>query len=321
MPRPTSSTTIQRPDLGQLAYEYALAASQRGFIGQRILPIFPVTEQSADYPVIPKEALLKLPDTNRGPKGNYNRGDYQFETGTYACEEHGWEQPLDDVEAKLYQRFFDGEEVAVNRAMDILLRSQEKRAADMLFNASNFSVANVTTEWSTAATCTPKSDVTTGAETVRKATGLTPNALVLGKTAFNNLLVCAEIKDYLQYTNPMLIEGLEAQKRILAQYFGVGEILVGDAIYDSTGKGTATTSADIWDDEYALLAVIARNPLSLREPCLGRTFLWTEDSPENLVVEEYREEPIRSNIYRVRHHVDECFVFAGAGYLLGNITA
>ena len=59
-----------------------------------------------------------------------------------------------------------------------------------------------------------------------------------------------------------------------------------------------------------------------REPVLGRTFLWTADSPQNLVVEQYREEQTRSEIYRVRHHVDDdAFIFTGAGYLLGNITA
>ena len=55
-------------------------------------------------------------------------------------------------------------------------------------------------------------------------------------------------------------------------------------------------------------------------PCLGRTFLWANDSPANLMVEQYREEQTRSTIYRSRQHVDEAFVFSGAGYLLGNLT-
>jgi hypothetical protein len=85
MARPTSATTVQRPDLGQVAYEYMLDASQRGFIGLDVLPIFEVPEQSADYPVIPIESLLKIPDTKRAPRGNYNRGDYEFEMGIYVC--------------------------------------------------------------------------------------------------------------------------------------------------------------------------------------------------------------------------------------------
>ena len=30
MPRPTSATTVQRPDLGQVAYEYMLEGADRG---------------------------------------------------------------------------------------------------------------------------------------------------------------------------------------------------------------------------------------------------------------------------------------------------
>jgi hypothetical protein len=59
----------------------------------------------------------------------------------------------------------------------------------------------------------------------------------------------------------------------------------------------------------------------MREPALGRTFLWMPDSPTQLTVDQYREEQTRSNIYRVRHNCDEVVQFTGAAYLLGNITA
>jgi len=156
---------------------------------------------------------------------------------------------------------------------------------------------------------------------MRAASGLEPNALAMSKKVFENLLICAELKDYLKYTNPHLMSTFEAQKQIVAQYLDVERLLVGNAIYDSTKKGKNFTLADVWNDEYVLLAKVASGSNDLRDPCLGRTFLWTEDSPENLIVEQYREEQTRSNIYRVRHYVDDdAFVFTGAGYLLGNIT-
>ena len=322
MPRPTSATTIARPDLGVLAYEYLAEASRAGFIGLSILPIFETPEKSAEYPVIPLEAVVKLKDTKRSPRGGYNRSDYEFENKTYACKENGWEEPLDDVERKLYARLFDAEEVATERAMDIVLRNQEKRIADLVFNTANIAnTANVSTEWSTAATCTPRLDVLTAKEAMRKASGLVADKMAMSITVFNNLLLCKEICDALQYTNPFQMGGLEAQKQALAMYFGVSEILVGGAIRDQAKKGQSFSIADIWDDEYVLLYKSARNPQDLKEPSLGRTFLWTADSPSNAVVESYRDETVRSDIYRVRHYTDECLSFAGAGYLLGNITA
>lgn len=322
MPRPTSATTLQRPDLSTLAYEYMLDADRRGFIGLSILPIFEVPQQSADYPKIPTEALLKLQETKRAPRAAYPRSDYEFETGTYACVEYGWEEPIDDVEASLYRRFFDAEVVANMRAVDILLRGQEKRIADLVMSTSNITnTSNVSTEWSTAASCTPHADVETAKEAMRAATGLLPNAIAMTYKVFTNVLKSKELKDAFRYTNPIEIGGLEMKRRLLAQYFGVDQVLVGGAIYDSTAKGQSTTIADIWDDEYILLAKLSGGGADLREPCLGRSFLWTADSPSNLVVESYREEQTRSNIIRVRHNVDEAFIFAGAGYLLGNITA
>lgn len=321
MPRPTSGTTIQRPDLGALAYEYMMSAADRGFIGLQILPIFEVSEQSADYPVIPIEALLKMPDTKRAPRGAYNRGDWEFETGTYACEEYGWEEPVDDVEARLYRRFFDAEEVAVMRATDIILRAHEKRVASMVFNTSSVTnTAAVTTEWSTASSCTPKADVKTAKRALKAATGVDVNTIVMSEKVLENVLISAELKTYLQYTNPHLLTGRAAQLNLLAQYFDVDRVLVGGSQYDSTDKGQSYTLADIWDDEYVLLARIAGGN-NLRDPSLGRTFLWTADSPSILVTESYREEQTRSNIYRVRQYTDEAFIFAGAGYLLSNITA
>lgn len=320
MPRPTSATTIQRPDLAAIAYEYMMEASERGFIGLELLPIFEVVEQSAEYPVIPIEALIKLQSTKRAANGSYPRSSYEFETDNYACDEDGWEERVDDVEAKLYQRFFDAEELALKRAVDTILRGQEKRIADMMFNTSNFSNSAVSTEWSTAASCTPRADVKAGKAAMRAASGLMPNVLAISLKVLENLLVASEITSALQYTNPIELGGLEAQKRILAQYFGVDKILVGGGIYDASKKNINFSITDIWDDEYVGLFKVSNGGLELKEPVVGRTFLWIEDSPENLVTESYREEQTRADIVRVRQHTDEEFIFTGAGYLLSNIT-
>lgn len=322
MPRPTSATTVQRPDLGAIAYEYMATASQRGFIGLSILPIFETPHQSADYPVIPVEALLKIKDTARAPRGKYNRGDWEFEMGTYSCKERGWEEPVDDSEANLYRRFFDAEEVATHRAVDILLRKQEQRIASAVFNVANITqTAAVAIEWSTAATATPRANVMTAKAAMRSSSGLEPNVGVCSKKVFDNLLVTAEVTAKFLYTNPIELGAYEAQARVIAQYLGLDRLFIGGAVYDSAKEGQAMSIADLWDDEYFGLFKVSSGGMDLREPCLGRTFLWTADSPQNLVSEQYRDDSIRSNIYRVRHNVDEAFVFTGAGYLLSNITA
>jgi hypothetical protein len=297
-----------------------LEASRQRFVGLRALPLFEVDEQSGQYPVIPIEAMLKLPDTKRAARGAYNRGDWEFEMGNYDCEEHGWEEPVDDTEAKLYRRFFDAEQVAVMRSMDAILRNQEKRVADMLLNESNFSVNDVTNEWDDAANATPRDDVKAGANSMYQNTGLYPNVLIISKSIFDNVMKCDQVTSNIKYTTPILYEPMDVQRRLLAQFFDLDDILIGPAVYDSADKGQAASPTPIWGEEHGMLARVATRPQDLREPCLGRTFLWRTDSPANVVVEQYREEQIRSNIYRSRQYVDEAFVFTGAGYLLGNLT-
>ena len=321
MPRPTSGTTIQRPDLGALVYEYVLDAPNRGFVGLSLLPIFEVMEQAADYPIIPFEALLKIQETARAARGAYNRGDYEFETGTYACKENGWEEPVDDTERKLYQRFFDAEQVATLRATDIVLRKQEARIAAKVFNTGNITQTGaVGTEWDTSATCTPREDVAGAKEAMRAAGQPDPNVMLISRKVFNKLLLAKQITDAFRYGATPFETRPAAQKQAdLAAFFDIPQLLVAGAIKDTAKKGKAISAADIWDDEYALLAAVSSGGQNLREPCLGRTFLWTADSPQNIVTENYRDETIRSEIYRVRQYTDEAFVFTGAGYLLSNI--
>jgi hypothetical protein len=88
-----------------------------------------------------------------------------------------------------------------------------------------------------------------------------------------------------------------------------------------------------WDQDAARHLIRVASGLDITEPCIGRTFLWTEDSPANPIVESYRDETVRSDIVRVRHNVDECYIqskdssgsvvsniAAACSYLLSNIT-
>lgn len=317
--RPVSSAVF-RPELATLAYAYALEASQRGFIGLQAFPIFEVALQSAVYPVIPAEAFLALLKTERAARSAYGRSDFEFDDGEYFCRENGWEELIDDTERRMYQRFFDAEVVATQRAVDVILRKQEKRIADKCTDTGALPDAAVSTKWSTIATCSPRSDVKAKVKTVRDATGLEPDTLCISWTTFQNILLSAELKDYLKYTTPYLLDTFEGQKRVVAQYLGLQQLLVGNAIYNSAKKGKALSTTNIWPDDKGTLIVTPRNTADLKEPCLGRTFLWTGDSPQNLVTESYREESARSDVIRCRQNTDETYVFTAAGYVLTNLA-
>lgn len=318
MPTPASGTTIQRPDLGAKTQEFLDGLD--GFISTDIFPIFPVPEKTAEIPNLPAEAMLSLPETRRAPKSAYGRSDWQFDTQNYNCEEHGWEDPVDDVQAALYARYFDAEFVSARRAAGIVKRNQEKRLADFLFNLTTFAgkTAAVTTEWSTAATAKPASDVKTARMAVYDATGVMPNTVVMSRVVRENLNLVTDIIDRIKYTNGA-VDMLNLADKLIAQALGVDQVLVGNSKYNSADEGQAFAAANIWDDEYCLVCQVDNSP-DLEDPSIGRTFMWTEDADEDVVIESYREEQTRANVVRARQHTDEFALNLATGYLLSNIT-
>ena len=332
MPQPTNDTAVSRPDLAQLVSEFRETAMTAA-IGGRVMPYFPVSEQSAEFPVIPREVMLKIPDTRRAMRGGYPSGDWEFEMGFYATKENGWEERIDERERKLYARLFDAEAVATQRAEKIIQLSKESRVANKIFNSSNFTAHAVTNEWDDPDNATPIEDVKAGKKAIRSACGMLPNTLIISYSTFLDLKSCAEIIDRLLYTFNMIdMEKLTSKQ--LAAIFDVERVLIGGAVYDSADKGKDSSIADLWDNEYAMLTICSQTQ-DITDPCIGRTFVWTEESPGSgePVVESYYETTKRSDVIRVRHDSDERLIksydengsvksdiAAAVSYLLSNIT-
>jgi len=330
--RPTSGSAIYRPDLGIAVLEFAEGTTMN-FIGLELMPLFPTAKNASTYPVIPKEALLKLIDVDRAPRGNYKRDDFEYERGQYQTAEKGTEEPVDDTERDLFDEESQGlcDLVATRRAWSRILRAQEKRIAAKVQDSSRFTAHNLTNEWDDAANATPIDDVKDAILAFRLQCGMLPDGLQINFKQFMNVKRCDQVVDQLKYTFPGIdLTNLLPQQ--LAQVLGVPRVWVGGAVYDATGKGLTADVTDIWSDEYACLIKVA-DRLDMMAPGFGRTFLWTADSPQNPIVESYREEQTRSDILRVRHHVDESLmcstndtgavvsdIAAACHYLIGNVT-
>lgn len=317
MPR---TNAIIRPDLGVLAYEYSLGAATQGFIGHHVLPPFNTVLQSSQYPVIPAEAILETADTQRAPRTAYARGDWEFDFKDYTCKENGWEEPLDDTEAALFSRYFDAETVAVQRATLMVLRSQERRVAAKVMDTNTFSNAPAAHAWNSYADADPLADVNKAKDHFRYSVGLKPNALIMDEDVLKHISMCDAVMDRIKYSSPNAIRG-ELTLEQLKAYFSVPTIIVAGAVYNKAAKRKNKEIATIWPTDMIMLACLSGGGQNLKEPCLGRTFLWEEDSPGMLTTEQYREEQTRSDIYRVRQNTDECIQFTGAGYIITGVIA
>jgi hypothetical protein len=324
MPSPTTALTTLRPDLASFL-EYDLESDRLGYVASRVFPVIDVASQAGVFGIIPVEQLLQQRTTGRAPGSGYSRGNFTFTTSTFACEEHGAEEPVDDRQAKMYREYFDAEQVSTMRAFSAVLRNAEQRVADAVFNATTWNGASLTTgithEWDDTVNAVPITDVDAAVKKVYDGSGLWANALIVNQKVFRNLRRCAQIIDAIESSgagDPSKQSDITAD--MLARVFDLDFVIVAGASRNNAKEGQNASPVQIWSDEYAMVCRVATSA-DMAEPCIGRMFHWSEDgSSVGGTVESYRDEIVRANIIRVRHDVDEVVLYAQAGHLLSNIT-
>jgi hypothetical protein len=303
----SGTRTNPRLDLGVAFMEFV--AAQNYFIGMQLLRLFRTQVQKGVFPAITRECLTRNIDTKRAKRSGYNREGITTEDKSFACEEQGLEGALDDSERALYASDFDAELNITLQTGHLLLLAQEVRIAAALFNTTTWTGSALYTDnssapWDAAATDVV-AQVNAAKEKVRASTGMKPNALIFSETNKNRLLSNTDLKTRIQYVARLTEQEI---LNALADIFGVKYVLIGQAVKNTANKGKDFTGSDIWSDDYAMVALIAENENNLAEACVGRSMLWIGDSPENTTVEQYREDPIRSDIFRVRQNVDELVI-------------
>lgn len=324
MPSPSSSLATQRPDLASFL-EFDLESDRAGYVANQVFPVMNVASQSGNFGKIPLEQLLQQRDTKRAPGSGYARSQFTFSPATYATDEHGAEEPVDDRESKMYAEYFDAEQVATMRAFSSVLRNAEQRVADAVFNTSTWAGASLTTgitnEWDDATNAVPLTDVEAAVQKIYDNSGLWANALVINRKVFRNLRNCDQVVERIQSAGAGdATKASDITTQMLAQAFDLDYIIVAGTSRNGAKEGQAASPTQIWSSEYAMVCRVASGQ-DMRDPCIGRTFHWSSDgSSIGGSVESYRDETVRGNVIRVRHDVAEVVLYAEAGHLLSNIT-
>lgn len=326
MPSPTSSLATQRPDLATFL-EFELESEDAGYIASQVFPVVDVQSQAGNFGKVPIEQLLQQRDTRRAPGSGYARGNFTFDKATYATDEHGAEEPIDDREAKMYAEYFQAEQIATARAFAVVLRNAEQRVADAVYNATTWNGSSLTTavgnEWDTNHTddADPMADIEAAVQKIYDNSGLWANALIINRKVFRNLRNLDSVIERIASSGAGTpTKATDITVAMLSAVFDLPYIIVAGTSKNSEKEGQAASPTQIWSSEYAMVAKIATGP-DMRDPCIGRTFHWSEDgSSIGGTVESYRDEVIRGDVIRVRHDVDEVVLYPQAGHLLSNVT-
>ena len=325
MPRASTALSTLRPEIAGSLEEFDLAMDRQGFIGPNVMPVFEAAKSAGHFGLIPLEQLLQTRETSRASGSGYSRGKYTFTDTSYSTQEHGAEEPVDDNDRENYRDYLDAELVAAQRAYDAVLRNQEIRVADKIFNSTTFTGSSLTTavtnEWDDATNATPIADVEAAVRKVWTNSGLWPNTLIINRHVFRNLRLCDEITERISAQGAgSPIKATDITAAMLAQVFDLDRIYVCGSAKNTAPEGAAASIGKIWSDEYAMVCRTATTN-DIREPCIGRTFHWSADGSQiGGTVESYRDEAVRSDVIRVRHQVGEQILYTQMGHLLSNIT-
>ena len=324
MPSPSTAPATLRPDLAEFM-EFDLESERQGYVALKVLPVVEVGLQSDNPGKVKIEDLLFNGDTSRTSTGGYNRGSWKFDKFTYATQENGWEEPISERDEKRYRYILQVDRIANARAAGVVARNQEKRSAELVFNATTWTGATLTTgvtnEWDDAAAATPIVNVEAAVKKIYENSGLWANALVINRQVFRNLRNCDEVIERINAAGAgSPSKASDINEAMLAAVFDLQHIIVAGSSKNSANEGQDATPAQIWSGEYAMVCRISTSP-DMRDPCIGRTFHWSDDgSSIGGTVEEYYEEQSRARIIRVRHDTDEVIMYPQAGHLLSNIT-
>lgn len=329
----STSSPYERADLAGMLL--SVEPDQR-FAAQRVLPPMPVNVKEGRYPKVLNSRAWRNVSTRRAIDGTFSRGSTPFDTGTFTCEERGYEEPVDRVNKAITSGWFDQELVAAMSCRAVVEISREAEVAAMIFNTTTFPLSgstgkNVSVEWSTAASATPIADVTTAVQTLNEKKGPGKNYLLANDLVIQNAWNSASVQDRMKY---VMVNGANPNLASLAIALGVDGIIDAPAIYNTAIAGATPSMSRIWSSEYAAVIRLADDPL-LRRPTLGRTFVFNrvfendleariasgQQVDDRLRIEMYASNDRDADIVRAREFTDEVITDDGCLYLLGNITA
>ena len=279
-------------------------------VASQVFPVLNVAQQAGVFGRIPLSQMARHTQGGERASGaSYQRDTIQFENDSWATQEFGFEEKVDDRLARVYRTFLEAEQFATSRALNKILTRNEMRVAAM-FNSSDYTSASMVVtkgngKWDTAGG-TMLEDINSGCELVYFATGLKPNVLIISEIAVNRIRIKnSQLLDAIKSAGAgQAAKPSDITAALLAQATGMDRVIIAGASKNTAGPAAAASIAQIWGNHAIVARVATTN--DIQEPCVGRTFHWSDDDSRPLgVVESYEEPQTRSTIIRARHETQE----------------
>lgn len=309
MPLSNSQVRVIDPILSNVIQGYR----NSDLVGSELFPLVPVTASGGQIIEFGREAF-RLYNARRAPGGNTKRISMGYAGKPYSLFQDSLEAivPRENLRDARNVPGIDLASRAVMITMKALQLGLEVDQAAIATNLSNYGASNKVTlagatKWS-ASTGTPLTDIDTGREAIRSATGIYPNILFLSAVAFNACKNNPSVISRVQYNANVAVDATAITPAILAGLFNVDRVIVGKAISFTD----ANVSSDVWGNN-AILAYVPQGSLGLEEPSFGYTYT-LEGNP--LVEQPYYDNNAKSWIYGVNYERVPVLSGISSGYII-----
>ena len=321
----TETIALNAADGQQLANPAArvidpiLTTAARGYMNPALIyrTLFPQVTTSARGGVrieFDRTDFRKV-NTRRAPGAATQHIQFGHEGKKFALTQHRLmgKVPVETAEEAMTVAGIDMGMRTVTGVQNIIGLEREIAAAELATDTTTYDAGHRTalvgnSRWDNAAS-TPTADVMTAVETIRAATGMRPNTVVMGGAVYSKVRIHEDVLQQIRYDGGKQI----ATKDDLARLWDVDKVYVGDAIYVDEDDDPQ----DVWG-KHVVVAYSAVGSISRYEPSYGYGY---NLSGTPMVEQAYYDRGVNSWLYPVTEEWTNEVVGKDAGYLIQNAIA
>jgi len=274
------------------------------FVGTKILPVRDVTTKNGQYATFGEDQFDLNASKERASGSLFSRRDFAYGQQDYSCRQYALEGVLpDEDESKANDDGISDAKGAIAQKLqrDLMVGHELRVAA--LMNAAAFNSTAVTDTFNDVSGAKPIQDIQNAVERLNGNGFYDGIALIIETALFNKMINTNDVRGIFngngQYTN----------RQVIMDALGVNEIIITPTRYNSAAKGKAASRSKIWPTGHFFVGQVASGDFA--NGGFGRTLSYGPDGGV-FSAEDYRDEPIKSNVLRVLNCVDEVIINTNA---------
>lgn len=261
-------STSQARVIDPILTNHSRGYKNSGYIGDMLLPIASMATRAAKRIEFGRESFKRY-RIRRAPGAAIAQVSFGYEGKPVQLSQYALAglTPVEHQEEADAVPGIDLLSTNIDTVLAVIALEKEIQQAAAARNAATFAATNKVAlagaaKWSDDAS-DPAKAVEDAKEVIRSRTGRRPNRLALGARVAAKLRNHAKVVERFKHTTAQTISD-----EMLAQYFNVEKVLVGDAIIDADDGSTS----DVWGNDAILAFVPAEGMPNINIPSFGYTY-------------------------------------------------